>query len=108
MATYRDLKVRAVVGDAHSNAFYVKQNSSAERVTRLVLRLDEAKPNQKGESQINTSNGEYKVFGNQKKEWLDTTLTGYRRKVGDTTVIVVEVQPSDIPTEAELEGIKAF
>jgi hypothetical protein len=107
-ATYRDLKVCAVIDDKVSPPFYVKQNASAPKVDRLVLRLDQGKPNQKGEDQINTNNLEYRVFGNQRKAWINDKLAGFRRTVGEVTCIVVEVIPHDIPTEDALKGLEVF
>lgn len=107
-ATYRDLKVCAVIGDKRSDPFYLKQKESAGVVPRMVLRLDEGKPSTKGEPQTNTSSADHQCFGNQRTSWLEEKLVGFRRKVGDVTCIVVEVQDSGIPDESALEGVEAF
>lgn len=98
--SYRKLKVRAVNNDQRSAPFYLQQVTSAEKVERFVARLDVL---DNYPDRINVSNAEYQVFGLQGEEWLANVLTGFRRKHGNMVVVVLEVEPSDLPTEAELE-----
>lgn len=103
--TYRKLKVRAVNGEQKSVPFYLQQVSSAEKVERLVARIDslESHPDK-----LNVSNSEYQVFGLQGQEWLANVLSGFRRKHEGMVLVVLEVEPSEIPTEKDLGESEFF
>lgn len=106
---YRNIYVVATNGDKESSVIKLRQDVTGATVPeRLVLRLDEGKPRQDGSPQININNNDYAVFGGHRENWVEDTLMGFRKKVGDVVCIQVRVLPSNVPTEKELEGIEAF
>lgn len=106
----KTILVRAVNGTERSNpikAYFVGDDVKA-LPSQFILRLDDGVSKQTGEPTLKITNGDLEVYASHNPEWLLNAVTGYRRKLGDVTCIIVERVKDDVPTLAAANKAEVF
>jgi hypothetical protein len=100
--------INAVNGKEKSKPFVAYlTNEDAELPKQFVLRLDDT-TNRNDEPQLRVSNANIGIIVSHQPEYLEGVLTGYRRKVEDTTVVICERFKDDIPSLKSLANSEVF
>ena len=85
--------------------FVTKEDTKLSK--RFPLRVDE-KVNNNGDDQLRVSNYALGLIASHGAEWMENTLTGYRRQQEDQVFIVVERLKDDMPSVSKLIKEETF
>ena len=100
--------INAVNGQEKSQPFvaYLTKDE-ADLPKQFVVRLDDT-VNRDDEPQLRVSNANIGIIVSHQPEYLTDVLTGYRRKVEDTTVVICERFKDDLPSLKSLAKSEVF
>ena len=100
--------INAVNGKEKSNPFvaYITKEE-ADLPKQFVVRLDET-TNRDDEPQLRISNANVGIIVSHQPEYLEGILTGYRRKVEDTTCVICERFKDDLPSLKSIATSEVF
>lgn len=106
----KTILVRAVNGSERSTGIkaYFTGDDVKKLPAQFLLRIDDGVNKQTGKPTLKITNSDLDVYASHNPEWLSNAVTGYRRKVGDVTCIIVERVQDDLPNLLTAELAEVF